>query len=315
MMRRGSCIGSFLLLFALGCAEESSEPVVTPIGLVAQQCATVISCGCPFGITDVEQCVDGASYSVEQLATMAEAAGLEYDADCAARQVEFFDELGCTLLDDTLQQDPELAGEYSCALSCQLYHGYVGPGEECVSLDSRASNCAAGLQCNNGICQDTCNNWRLAEGATCYDPVNPVTGICVTGTHCDLDETQRCIPTPQAGELCPDNICREGDFCNAFGAAGPTCESIKEVGQPCLESNACSTGYCINSLCAQYPNIGESCSGECRDDLYCNGGVCTVKQSFGQSCDGFTLPCASGLYCNGNVCQQGQPLVCGGGLF
>src|SRR5262245_53492855 len=108
MLRRWSCIGSFLLLCALGCAEESSEPVVTPIGLIAQQCATVISCGCPVGINDVEQCVDGASYSVEQLANNAEAAGLEYDGDCAARQVEFYDELGCKLLDDTLLDDPEL---------------------------------------------------------------------------------------------------------------------------------------------------------------------------------------------------------------
>jgi hypothetical protein len=314
MMRRWSCIGSFLILCALGCAEETSEPVVTPIGLVAQQCATVIACSCPFGINDVQQCVDGASGSVEQLANAAEAAGLEYDADCAARQVAFYEELGCKLQDDTLLQDFELAAEATCALSCQLYHGYVGPGEECQSIDSRASNCAAGLQCNGGFCADTCNNWRLAEGATCYDPVNPVTGLCVTGTHCDLDETFRCIPTPQRGQPCPDNVCLEGDFCNNFGAAGATCDAINEVGQPCLEAAACSTGYCINGSCAPYPNIGEPCSGECRDDLYCQAGVCTVKQSFGQSCD-FDLPCASGLLCSGNTCQQGQPLVCGGGFF
>ena len=134
---------------------------------------------------------------------------------------------------------------------------------------------------------------------------------CVTGTHCDINQTNRCIPTPKRGEPCPSNICLEGDFCNNYATPVAICESIKAVGEPCLDATACVTGYCINSLCAPYPNAGEPCTGECRDDLYCQAGVCTVKQQLGQSCS-FDLPCAAGLSCNGSVCEQGQPLVCGG---
>jgi hypothetical protein len=318
MMRRWSWIGSCshaaprltsLALFALvltSCAQEDPDPVITPLALAAQQCGSVIGCGCPFAAgLDIEACTDSASSSIDSIANAAEAAGLLYDADCAARQAEWFDELGCSI------QNDELLLTATCALTCPLYHGYVGPGEACTVVAQRATNCAAGLDCVGGICQDVCNNWRLAEGATCYDPINPPTGTCVTGTHCDIGQTDRCIPTPGRGEPCPGNVCGEGDFCNNFAAAGATCEAIKAVGEPCLETAACATGYCTNNLCAPYPTIGQSCTGECADDLYCQAGICTVKQSAGQSCD-FDLPCASGLSCDGTVCVQGQPLICGG---
>lgn len=312
MMRRLSGLVSVLALCAIalsGCAEEEPEPVITPVALIAQQCAQVISCGCGLGSNaDVQACIDSLSGSVDNVANAAEAAGLVYDADCAARQVAFYEELGCSI------QNDELVLGASCALSCQLYHGYVGPGEECTVIADRASTCAAGLDCVGGICQDVCNNWRLAEGATCYDPIDPPTGSCVTGTHCDIGQTNRCIPTPKRGEPCPGNVCGEGDFCNTVAQPQAICEGIKAVGEPCLEAGACATGYCINSLCAPYPNVGEPCSGECRDDLFCLGGICAVKQNLGQTC-GFDLPCASGLTCNGTVCEQGQPLVCGGGFF
>lgn len=290
----------------LGCAQEESDPVISPVALAAQQCATLVSCSCPFAIgLDIEMCVDQLSSSVDSVANAAAAAGLEYDADCAARQVAWYDELGCAI-----QDDEQLAGA-SCALNCPLYHGYVGPGEECTVIASRATTCAAGLDCVGGICQDICNNWRLAEGATCYDPVDPPTGSCVTGTHCDVGQTNRCIVTPKRGEPCPGNVCGEGDFCNSFAQPVPTCEAIKAVGQPCLESGACATGYCTDNTCAPYPDVGQPCTGECSGDLYCQAGICTVKQGLGQSC-GFDLPCSAGLSCNGSVCEQGQPLVCGG---
>lgn len=311
MMRRRSSIGAVLAfswITLVGCSQEEEEPVISPLALVAQRCAVVVGCGCIPGASNdqVQACTDAQAGTVESTANAAAAAGLLYDGDCAARQVEWFDELGCAI------QNTELLVESNCALNCPLYYGYVGPGEECTVIADRASSCAKGLDCVGGVCQDICNNWRLAEGATCYNPSNPPTGSCVTGTHCDIGQTNRCVATPKLGEPCPDNVCLPGDFCNGFAQPQAICESIKAVGEPCLQASACATGYCTDNVCAPYPGAGEPCTGACRDDLYCQASVCTVKQGIGQSCD-FSLPCATGLTCNNNsVCEQGRPLVCGG---
>jgi hypothetical protein len=312
MSSRASWIGPVLAFLALalpGCNEgEEAEPVINPVGLAAQQCAQLVQCNCGF-TNDVQACTEQLSSSFDSLTSAVEAAGLEYDADCAARQSMWIDELGCSI------QNDELLAEATCALNCPLYHGYVGPGEACSVIAERATTCAAGLDCVGGICQDICNNWRLAEGATCYDPVNPPTGTCVTGTHCDLNVTNRCVPTPQRDEPCPGGVCLEGDFCNVDLQPEALCQALGAVGDPCLSGSACVTGSCENNLCAPYPTIGESCFDMCEGDLYCQAGLCTVKQSLGQSCDTFSLPCASGLVCNGSVCEPGQPLACFGGFF
>jgi hypothetical protein len=317
MSRRASWIGLSFTSWALvalgplalpGCNDgEESEPVITPRGLAAQQCAQLVQCNCGVG-NDVEGCTASLSSNLDSVASAAEAAGLEYDADCAARQSAWIEELGCAV------QEDDLLADASCALNCPLYHGYVGPGEPCTIIADRATTCAAGLECLNGICEDVCNNWRLAEGATCYDPVNQPTGTCVTGTHCDVGVTNRCIPTPQRDEPCPGGVCREGDFCNTLAQPEAICQAIGGVGDPCLSDSACETGSCGDNVCASYPTLGEFCSDMCAEDLYCQGGVCTVKQRLGQSCD-FSLPCASGLSCNGSVCEQGQPLACFGAFF
>jgi hypothetical protein len=295
---------------ACGGDDETEEKVVTPSGLAAQQCAQLAKCNCGIGNDQEAQqaCVDSFSQNLDSTANAADAAGLEYDADCAARQVEWIDEVGCAI------QADDLLLEANCALNCPLYHGYVGPGEDCQVVAPRASNCAAGLECVNGICEDICNNWRLAEGATCFDSINPPTGTCVSGTHCDVGDTNRCIPTPARGEPCPGNVCMEGDWCNQTAGPEGVCEALGAVGAPCLQASACETGYCVDDRCAPYPGIGEPCTGECAEDLFCQSGSCTVKQSLGQSCD-FGLPCSEGLVCDGGMCTQGQPLACSGFFF
>jgi hypothetical protein len=295
-------IVSVVLVGALapGCAEDEPEDkVVSPGGLAAQQCAQLVACNCGVG-GDAEACTDSLAAQYENDRMQAEAAGLEYDADCASRQVDWIDEVGCAI------QADDLIATASCALNCPLWHGYAGPGENCSVVANRATTCAAGLDCVGGICMDICANWRLAEGALCYDPVNPPTGVCVSGTHCDINNTNRCIPTPGRGEPCPNNVCMEGDWCDTSVLPEAICTAVGGVGAACDDDDACET--------APYPGIGESCSGECAGDLYCQSGTCTVKQALGQSCD-FNLPCSEGLVCNGNVCEVGQPLVCFGGFF
>ena len=304
-------LGACLALAFLACAQDDDgeEKIIAPGGLAAQQCSAVVGCGCGLQV-DVETCAEGLSQNYDSTREAAEAVGLEYDNDCAQRQAAWMEEIGCAIEAD------ELLGQAGCALNCPLYHGWAGPGEECQVIAPRATTCAPGLDCVGGLCEDVCNNWRLAEGATCWDPDQQLmlAGTCVEGTHCDVGDTNRCVVTPMRGEPCPDGTCLEGDWCNPEALPDPRCEAIVGVGQACPTNQACETGYCIDDLCAPYPGMGEPCTGECAGDLYCQSGTCTVKQGLGQSCDG-GLPCASGLSCDGDVCVEGQPLVCFGASF
>jgi hypothetical protein len=256
-------------------------------------------CDCAAGI-DQAACTEALLPTLDAIRDAAVDAGLEYDADCAERQADWVGELGCAI--PTL----ELFQQASCALNCPLYHGDAGPGEACQIVANRATSCAAGLDCVVGVCEDVCFNWRLSEGALCVG----TTGVCVTGTHCNFGDTNRCVPTPELGEPCPENICLEFEWCNQAVLPEATCDSIGTVGDTCQSTQACDTGYCTNNVCAAYPIVGEPCSDQCAGDLYCQAGICTVKQGNGQVCDEFNLPCASNLSCTGDVCGPGQPFVC-----
>ena len=81
MSSRASWIGSLLALWALalpGCNEgEETEPVISPIGLAAQQCAQLVQCNC--GVSDdIQACTDALSQNFDSVSSAAEAAGLEY---------------------------------------------------------------------------------------------------------------------------------------------------------------------------------------------------------------------------------------------
>ena len=305
---------SFFALVALvglgSCLEtDSSGGSPTPEGLVNQQCSLAVNCSCEGGnqFESVEQCTNSVLPSYDNEKEAAEQAGLEYDEDCATRQFEFMDEIGCGYFTD------ELLSELTCALNCSLYHGYVGPGEACVQYGSRSTDCAQGLECVGGVCADNCNNWRLAEGATCYDAADQPTGTCVTGTFCDIGDTNKCVALPGQGDPCPAGACEEDLWCNNYDEPEPFCDVMVGINRECPTDAACESGYCIGGTCAPLPNSGEPCSGECAGDLFCSSGTCSIKQQEGQACQGSSLPCAEGLACVGDVCMRAQPWVCPGG--
>jgi hypothetical protein len=301
-------LGVFGLLGLSSCAElDSSGGGVSLQNLAAQMCNLSFGCNCdnPPPYANQQECTDVQMETYDQIRDEAKAAGLEYDAVCAEKQFDWLAEIGCGYPTE------EQLDTWGCAFGCQLYHGDDGPGEACIVVTSRASTCAQGLECENGFCEDRCGNWRLAEGATCYNPSEPVTGLCVTGTFCDANGTNRCTATPAAGDPCSQGACVEDHWCNPGADLEPTCEEVGGIGALCEYPQACSTGYCIDERCAPLPELGEPCSGECGSDLFCQSGVCTVKQGKGQSCD-YDLPCASHLWCAGDVCEDAPSLACGG---
>lgn len=295
---------------ALACGNNDSDgggnEGVSLSDIVGQHCSLAVNCGCaqgdPEDLDSAAQCRESELDRIEPDKEAAEAAGLEFDEECAARESEFWSALGCGAPEDAD------FGDVFCAIDCPLWHGKVGPGEDCIQVADRATNCAQGLDCIGGICQDQCNNWRLAEGAKCYDAANPPTGTCVAGTFCDVGDTDRCQPTPSAGEPCPKGACDEDLWCNPYAEPEPRCETLGAVGSLCDSDQGCVSGYCIDSRCAPLPAAGEYCNGECSGDLYCENGVCTVPQAEGQSCA--SLPCGDGLACVDGVCQSGYPWVC-----
>lgn len=273
--------------------------------LVGQRCSLIYNCNCveenPEVLDNAQQCREQALDGLEPDKQAAEAAGLEFDEACAEREAEFWSSVGCGWPED------EDYFSINCVIDCPLWYGDVGPGEECLQIANRATNCAQGLECVGGFCQDSCNTWRLAEGAKCYDAANPPTGTCVTGTFCDVGDTDRCQPTPTAGEPCPKGVCDGELWCNQYAEPEAICQTLGAVGTQCDSDQGCQTGYCIGGRCAPLPEAGESCNGECAGDLFCDG-VCTVPQSEGQSCG--SLPCAADLVCENGVCTQGYPWVC-----
>jgi hypothetical protein len=311
MAFKHSIFSATLLLMALtvSCTTEDdgTDGKVSTSKLVDERCNMLYSCQCEgVELDTVTACRNSLNQLYDGEEEAAQQAGLEYDEACAARELDFWESVGCDW-----PEDEELA-EASCAVGCPLWHGKVGPGEDCVQYGSRSSDCAQGLRCSGGTCQDVCGNWRLAEGATCWNPENPPTGFCVEGTYCDTQETNRCQRTPGPGEPCPANICTEGSWCN-HEYLEARCDPIAAVGTPCASDEGCFSGYCVDGICQGLPQLGEPCWDECSGDLFCDGGVCTVPQGLGQSCA--SLPCKDGLGCVNNVCQDTAWVCTGYGFF
>jgi hypothetical protein len=298
------------LLGSSACVQvDDSGGAPSLAALATEACQLLVGCcGNAGSYDDVKACTDARKEQYEADRQIAVEQGLEYDAACATRFYDWMQGVGCDV------NNEEAAAAILCALGCELFHGDLGPGEACQSVVPRGSNCASGLWCVGGTCQDNgCGMWRLAEGATCYDPADPVTGTCVVGTYCELGGSNRCVVTPKAGEPCPQGVCEEGHFCDNYDVVEGLCRRLGAVGEMCLVAEGCETGYCTDDRFAAYPGVGEPCSGECAGDLYCQQGVCAVRQGFGQPCDDVDLPCELDLSCEGGVCQDGVPLICFGG--
>ena len=198
---------------------------------------------------------------------------------------------------------------------------------ECEHLACGAACCAAGEECNNGVCGDCqpiCAGKFCGDDDGCGDPCQ--TGICGTdqfcqagvceclftecGTECCAD-AELCIGgqcgCPDGGELCGDVCCDVGEFCGQDDTCA--CLAVCPPTALCGDDDGCGglcPGPCENEgmICSWQTGIGCECPFDacgdicCTPDQVCEGGVCEdcVPSCGGKAC-GDDSGC--GYACNG----------------
>lgn len=117
----------------------------------------------------------------------------------------------------------------------------------------------------------------------------------------------------------------EDDPCAVEGACGAACDSLCELGGPCLRGNDCDSGICTNNVCTSPGcddgvrngsetdvDCGRVCPTRCDDGLRCNvssdcaSRVCTDGSCGARSCVGLEP-------CNGESCCSSLELPAGTG--
>lgn len=273
-----SFMGSSIALLA--CKETSVDAYVD--GSAQDICDAVLACNCeyPNGAL-LEHCVAELTIDLDAQAQLNLVEGLSFDGDCADEALSAIKELACGVE----VGDPDAA----CQAPCKLWHGPVGKGGTCTSING-SDNCGQGLVCGgDGACVDPCA------------------------------EPKR----PAIGEVCGPTLgCVEGAFCNTDSDLSPLCQALPQVGQPCTDDLQCADNLVCDSsdpgafICAALPGLGEACPDlACTTGLYCDGTVCAALPTVGEPCP--IGVCAPPYACNpANVCVDPPPQVCGyyGGL-
>ena len=259
-----ACVSIAVVLF--GCQEEPREIGEADVvaAFVDGLCRPMFSCSCD-GQTryaSLIECRQRAEMDFGRL--RAEAAGLTYDPSCYGAQLDAIETLGCGSVIETDE----------CRHGCSAYHGDQAEGWPCEVVYPGVSNCAQGLSCVSGMCQDRCRKPRLGESCG--------TQACDAGLWC---EAGICRQLPGEGEACSPFGCVEGTFCDTWDPnAEPTCRSLGTRGDPCRGHAQCTSGYCPTGFCAHLPREGESCAG--------------------------TFVCEEGLSCRDDICVPARPAVC-----
>lgn len=253
-----------------------------PDATAAALCELFFGCSCENPeYPDQVACTEAWNTTVDEQQQAAQAAGLIYDPQCAGDLLAVVEASGC-----------EAQVPLDCDTYCAAYHGEQGVGASCtVPIEEQPtwSDCAQGLWCLQGTCQDACGaNAGLGLGEMCRDDQGESLGNCQTGLWCDF-ETNNCIALPAVGEPCYlGEICGAGAICDFSGS---------------------------ESVCIPVPGAGEACTYACDVGLYCDGvdgaeGTCVVLPGEGQPCSP-SGGCAEGSLCNdAAVCEALPPWVC-----
>lgn len=301
--KRSGVFGAALLVVASSCNERSPGPQDPAIHLAAVACDWIIACDCQ-GFRDEKACADRVSelYVLERAAPTD--AGLAFDEACLHSIISEWDAQTC---------DPRPAPAAGrCADKCELFHGELLHGEGC-RWHGNYHDCQKGLTCERDVdgvdrCAWPCGRregepCRPVEGPMCDPALDLVCGGVDPSTL-----TGTCISLPAAGELCPNFVCRVGDFCDTEGTGGPICRPLSGVGDPCISGGCGGDTFCDITLdepvCIGAPMLGELCPlGWCAPDTYCDEKrsepVCVREKEPGE-------PCAAADECRSDACDGGQ---------
>jgi len=182
------------------------------------------------------------------------------------------------------------------------------------AMPNCGQKCQCGTRCTtpsgiSGYCQ--------ADEMTCafnFQPPNcgGLIGSCTGDDDCTngFCLNSQCVEYSGVGESCggftfPPRRCEPGLTCkfpliNIFDVGG---RCVSNDDDSCTSDNDCPNGFCFNSACVEYSEVGESCGGfifpprRCRQGLTCSfstipnvGGTCMENGG------GFCPPCPP-LFC------------------
>lgn len=125
----------------------------------------------------------------------------------------------------------------------------LGEGEPCDE-----GECAAGLQCLNGVCTPQCDSHiDCGDGYRCRD-----------GGQCELVSSAVGDPCSAEIECGPEQTCAlDGADLDSDGFIAGTCQiqpSGKVAGAPCSVNDECQTGQCVIGVCTQLCTLAGDCA-------------------------------------------------------
>jgi len=302
---------------------EPSDTEDVIAALAATQCSFVEECGCVNRATG-ETCNSEVATLWQTRLAEGEARELTFDPTCLQQTLARMEQQECRFNDSSLG--------HVCESFCAAYSGDLPLGAACTSNDPQVSDCAPGLVCSSGLCEEPCNVLTgITEGATCRTgEMGEQFEDCAGSLYCDW-ETALCTRGGQDGESCEDDRCgdgldcvREGDVrvCRPYAIEGETCGSlgcasglwcdydINQCRGPAQLDETCGLVQCDVGLvcgfseqrCVIAPPVGAEClSSQCEPGAVCNQSeyVCVSVPGEGQ-------PCVSGVCANGLWCDEGS---------
>lgn len=244
---------------------DEDDPVFP---LAASYCAAFAECDCPgypaqsYSREACEQQMIDVLGNPQLEAVRAQYPEMEFAIDpmCIAELEAWTEGLQCN-------------GESTHVIDCAAMHcvgntisGPLVAGERCEA----EAQCGPGLLCDRGpdgndICVDVCAQVPSAVGGPC----GAWGQGCVDGLVCLAGF---CAQPGTLGEPCDANSCADGLYC----ADG--CQPELADGEACESPAACASHRCIEGVCADLAQLGDSCDRQnlvCADGLTCFDGECT----------------------------------------
>jgi hypothetical protein len=286
------------LVAVSGCGDGGSGPISAeraPAEFGGALCRLMLEqCDCSrvqmlFGSPGA--CSDAYAAQLEMYFAEAQAAGLEYHAECMGDYLDFYTQtIACSTQSELTSA---VLGQIQVP-PCKVHSGAAAVGEACTPYyQALGDSCVQGLQCLGGTCMElpAPRDPKLAGEVCDYQ-----TDLCEPGTACLPSEADpmgatTCVRGPKVGEPCP-GYCDVGLRCDV--PTGGT-----------------------DRVCLLPPGQGEECGlppYECAEGLRCDGFTCNVGLPQGAECQGDDS-CAVGLECGEvedgpDACQPEQPFVC-----
>ncbi len=308
-----------LIAFALAACSNGKTIAITELRdkYVAAWCANQVTCQ---QMPDLATCEAATRYDDNAFATKVaevKAKSIVYDAEAAARWIDYVASLSCDTTYVTDPNDPSsqvFSGTVAVGGACLVSEQCSGVGSTCSPADPSCNasisccpgtctpgptkqplggtcgatiDCAASLYCSDSMSR--CTQIVTAEGATCegFD-------ACAPPLFCNYDpgtQTGTCYTPPPTNATCDPMMALpcadERDYCDPSSLK---CTRDAPVNAACSQNIYCvAYADCMNGNCVARPKAGETCMGggpTCLGDLQCSSamtGSCTLAPA-GTSC-------------------------------